>query len=148
MKLKSLLIVGFVAIAASAVVSSVAQNALSGRVSPTAAPQFSLQNELERPVALASTLEGRKAVLLNFWFAACAPCRKEFPHLEKIYKRFKPQGLEVIAINATDNSAVMQKFRREMKLSFPFAHDPATRFPASTASWARRRTSSSTLRAT
>lgn len=37
--------------------------------------------------------------LIDFWFSNCAPCLKEFPHLKKIYKKYKHRGFEVIAIS-------------------------------------------------
>lgn len=123
MKLKSLLIVGLVAVAASAVVSSVAQRSMSGRVAATTAPAFELRDVGERPISLAGSLKGRKAVLLNFWFAACPPCRDEMPHLQNFYARYKPRGLEVVGINATDDSAAIAQFGREFGLSFPLARD-------------------------
>lgn len=123
MKLKSLFIVGLVAIAASALVSGVAQRSMSGRVAATPAPGFELRDARERPISLAGSLRGRRAVLLNFWFAACPPCREEMPQLQKFYARYKARGLEVIGINATDESPEIQAFGHELKLSFPLARD-------------------------
>lgn len=124
MKLKSLLIVGLVAIAASAVVSSVAERSLSGRVPATSAPGFELRDPSERLISLQGSLRNRRAVLLNFWFAACPPCREEVPQLQKLYARYKSRGLEVVGVNATDENPEIQKFGREFGLSFPLARDP------------------------
>ncbi len=124
MKLSSLLIVGLVAIAASAVVSSVAQRSMSGRVSAAAAPQFELLDSTQKPVSLQSALQNRRAVLLNFWFVGCPPCREEFPQLEKLYQRYKARGLEVVGINTEDEEPAIEAFRRQFKPSFRLARDP------------------------
>ena len=123
MKLKSLLMTGLVAVSASVVVSGVAQRSMSGRVAATTAPSFELRDARERPISLVNSLRGRKAVLLNFWFAACPPCREEMPHLQNFYARYKSRGLEVVGINATDDSSVIAQFGREFGLSFPLARD-------------------------
>ncbi len=116
--------VGLVAVAASAVVSSVAQRSMSGRVAAAAAPQFELLDSGQKPVSLASALKNRKAVLLNFWFVGCPPCREEFPQLEKIYQHYRARGLEVVAINTEDQGPAIEAFRREFKPSFRLARDP------------------------
>ena len=123
MKLKSLLIVGGVAIAASVLASSAAQRAMSGRVAAAPAPTFALSSPTGKPVTLEAARAGRKAVLLNFWFAACPPCREEFPRLQAMYQRFKPQGLEVVAVNTQDDAVTAGAFARKFGLSFPVAID-------------------------
>jgi peroxiredoxin len=60
------------------------------------------------PVFTATTLDGGTvdlgawrghAVLVNFWATWCAPCRKELPMFETLYRRHRSQGLEVVAIS-------------------------------------------------
>ena len=62
-------LVGAVAVGISLVVSTVAQQSMSGRVPATPAPQFALSDPI-RPgtIALNDMVQGRKAVLVNFWF--------------------------------------------------------------------------------
>ncbi len=41
----------------------------------------------------------KKAVfLVNFWATDCASCIKEIPDLKHLYKKYQPQGLEMIGI--------------------------------------------------
>ncbi|MBO9635002.1 MAG: redoxin domain-containing protein [Chitinophagaceae bacterium] len=40
-----------------------------------------------------------KVVLLTFWFPGCGPCRGEFPHFEKVLKKFEGKEIAYIAIN-------------------------------------------------
>lgn len=59
-------------------------------------------------------------ILLDFWFAACAPCKKQFPELQKVYKKYKPKGFEVIgvSIDKKENKPAMYKVIKELKLSW------------------------------
>src|SRR5437764_40804 len=43
-----------------------------------------------------------KVVLVNFWATWCPPCRKEIPDLDDLYRRFKGQGLVILAISDED----------------------------------------------
>ena len=38
-------------------------------------------------------------VLLDFWALWCVPCLKEMPELKKLAKKYKEQGLTIVAIN-------------------------------------------------
>lgn len=43
-------------------------------------------------------LSEKRAVVLNFWFCGCGPCKSEFPALNSAYNSFK-DSLEVLAVN-------------------------------------------------
>ena len=49
-----------------------------------------------------------KVVLLNFWATWCAPCLKEFPHVQKLHERYKNQGLKVLAVSVDEGNSVSQ----------------------------------------
>jgi thiol-disulfide isomerase/thioredoxin len=57
-----------------------------------------------------------KVIIVNFWATWCPPCRKEMPALDKFYRRYHPQGLEMIGLSAdrphdrSDVIKVMQTF--------------------------------------
>jgi cytochrome c biogenesis protein CcmG/thiol:disulfide interchange protein DsbE len=57
-----------------------------------------------------------KVVIVNFWATWCSPCRAEMPALDKFYRRYHDQGLEIIALSAdrphdrSDVRTVMQSF--------------------------------------
>ena len=40
-----------------------------------------------------------KYILVVFWASWCPPCRQFNPHLVKLYKLYKPRGLEVLSIS-------------------------------------------------
>lgn len=87
------------------------------------APDFTL-DLLEGGQVTLSDLRG-KVVLVNFWATWCPPCRAEMPAIEKIYQSFKPLGLEVLAINVTnqDSETAANVFARDLDLNFPIPLD-------------------------
>jgi peroxiredoxin len=64
-----------------------------------------------------------KVVLVNFWATWCPPCRKEMPDLEALGKRFKGQGLMILAISDED-AAKVTPFIAEKQFTFPILLDP------------------------
>lgn len=44
------------------------------------------------------TLQG-KVVLVQFWGTWCIPCRKEIPHLIKLYEKYRSRGFEIVGVN-------------------------------------------------
>lgn len=66
-------------------------------------------------------LAEKKAVVLNFWFLGCDPCRMEFPYLQDAYLAYM-DSLEVIAINPYDgNDETVSQYAAELNLTFPVA---------------------------
>ena len=67
-------------------------------------------------------LEG-KVVVMNWWYAACAPCRAEAPDLVALYDEFNPQGVEFIGVNVRDTPATALAFDRNFGIEFPSVMD-------------------------
>lgn len=57
------------------------------------APAFTLPDLKGKLVSIES-FRGR-VVFLNFWATWCGPCRVEMPSMERLYRRYKDQGLVV-----------------------------------------------------
>src|SRR5271157_1487171 len=55
-----------------------------------------------------SELKG-KVIVLNFWFATCAPCVAEIPALNKLEKEYRDSNVVFIAFS-TDDSLTIRKF--------------------------------------
>lgn len=89
------------------------------------APDFSLPRPSSGKVTLSEVVKAHKAVLVTFWFCACATCREEFPQLIKLYTERKGLGLEIIAVNSFDDLASVQQFVADAGLPFPIAMDDA-----------------------
>ncbi|PZC42992.1 MAG: Thiol-disulfide isomerase or thioredoxin [Chloroflexi bacterium] len=69
------------------------------------APQFELElfqnsnNMNSLNLNLADDLNNHP-IVINFWYPSCPPCREEIPALEKAYKKYKGDGLEIIGIQS------------------------------------------------
>jgi peroxiredoxin len=61
-------------------------------------------------------------VLVNFWATWCGPCRKEIPDLDALFKRFKDQGLVVLAIS-DEEAGKVKPFVAQQRFSYPVLLD-------------------------
>jgi thiol-disulfide isomerase/thioredoxin len=109
---------------------SVSSSGHTGHQSPpTAAKSFTL-GELGHPgsrVSLAA-FAGRP-VVLNFFASWCGPCKRETPLLARFYADHHSR-VDIIGIDANDQSGAALKFVHAEKVGYPVGLDP---FPASTA---------------
>ena len=64
-----------------------------------------------------------KVVLVNFWATWCPPCRKEMPDLDALYKRFKDEGLVILAVD-DEEAAKVKPFLTERPVTYPILLDP------------------------
>ena len=65
-----------------------------------------------------------KVVLLHFWATWCLPCREEMLGMEKLWQKYKDQGLVVVTIShATDSKADVETYLKALDLSFPILLD-------------------------
>jgi len=86
------------------------------------APRFSLRN-------LKGNMEGLddhlgKVIVVNFWATWCVPCVKEMPSFENLYRRYRSQGLTLLAVSMDKgDSTKVQEFADKHKLSFPILLD-------------------------
>ncbi len=68
---------------------------------------------------ISQLLENKKAVVLNFWFHNCEPCKMEFPFLQQAYTEFS-NDLELLAINPLDGTTdSVNSFADSNGLTFP-----------------------------
>ncbi len=67
-------------------------------------------------------LKTKKAIVLNFWFENCGPCRMEFPYMDEAYNDYKDK-LEVVAISSIDSENAVFAYKKQMELDFPMASD-------------------------
>jgi peroxiredoxin len=80
-------------------------------------PEFNLKDTTGREVSSAQ-FEG-KVVLLDFWATWCAPCKREMPGYESLYRRYKHRGLEVVGIAADSDARLVSRFGRKLDITYP-----------------------------
>jgi len=86
------------------------------------APSFKLRNIKGNYESLDSYRGD--VVVLNFWATWCTPCRIEMPSFEKLYRRYRSEGVTVLAITLDKNSKnKINSFVDEYGLSFPILLD-------------------------
>jgi thiol-disulfide isomerase/thioredoxin len=64
-----------------------------------------------------------KTVVVNFWATWCEPCREEMPSLDRLKARLAPKGFDVIAVNVGESRERVERFTREVPVSFPIVYD-------------------------
>lgn len=62
-------------------------------------------------------------VVLNTWYAACAPCRAEAPDLVALANDRAADGVHVLGINTTDEAGAAQAFQRRFEVPYPSVDD-------------------------
>jgi len=66
-----------------------------------------------------------KVVLLNLWATWCPPCKEEMPAMERLWQRYKGQGLVVIALSMdASGSKVVKPFIEQAKYTYRVGLDP------------------------
>ena len=87
------------------------------------APVFKLSGRGGKTVDL-SQFKGQ-VVMINFWATWCGPCRQEMPLLEDIYKKYKPMGFTMLAVNVEPDSKAAEAWLGKLAkpVSFPVAFD-------------------------
>jgi thiol-disulfide isomerase/thioredoxin len=64
-----------------------------------------------------------RVVVLNFWYAGCAPCRAETPDLAQIATDFEAKGVQVVGVNVRDTAETALAFARNLNLNYPSVMD-------------------------
>lgn len=64
-----------------------------------------------------------QVVVMNWWYAACAPCRAEAPDLAALHEEFADQGVVFVGVNVRDTAETALAFDRRFGITFPSVMD-------------------------
>ncbi|MEG3616001.1 TlpA disulfide reductase family protein [Isoptericola haloaureus] len=62
-------------------------------------------------------------VVLNTWYAGCAPCRAEAPALVEIATERADEGVHLLGINTEDEAGAALAFQRTFEVPYPSIED-------------------------
>ena len=64
-----------------------------------------------------------EVLVINFWYAACPPCREEAPDLEELFQQFDGEGATFLGANVRDQAETAHNFATEWGVSYPSVID-------------------------
>jgi thiol-disulfide isomerase/thioredoxin len=64
-----------------------------------------------------------QVVVVNFWYASCAPCRAEAPDLQKLNEEFDGKGARFLGVNVRDQAANAIAFNDSYGITYPSVID-------------------------
>ncbi|MBF0193000.1 MAG: TlpA family protein disulfide reductase [Magnetococcales bacterium] len=87
-----------------------------------AAPQFTLPSTTDKSTITLQSFKGQ-VVLIDFWASWCPPCRRSFPILDSLHKKYNSQGFVVIGVNEDNNINSGKEFTTNNPVHFPLVWD-------------------------
>jgi thiol-disulfide isomerase/thioredoxin len=64
-----------------------------------------------------------RVYVVNFWYAACGPCRVEAPMLEEVWQKHQPDDVGFLGINTYDQPATALSFAEDYGITYPSVID-------------------------
>ena len=101
---------------------SITELALSNRDEPIS---FESSNTTNDSTIRSSDYVG-SVLIVNFWFAACPPCRFEAPDLAELAAKYADREVQFLGINVYDDVAVANSFERDFDIPYPSILDADT----------------------
>lgn len=62
-------------------------------------------------------------IIINFWGTFCPPCVAEMPAIQRQYEKYQNHGLEVFAINLSEDDITVRDFLRKFDLDYIILRD-------------------------
>ncbi|MBC7723799.1 MAG: TlpA family protein disulfide reductase [Burkholderiaceae bacterium] len=77
------------------------------------------EGETDEGNTLARSDYDGSVLVVNFWYAGCAPCRAEAPDLEAIAQKYDGNGASFVGVNIYDGAETSLAFARNFDISYP-----------------------------
>lgn len=74
---------------------------------------------IETGDSAASTDYTGQVLVLNFWYAGCAPCRAEAPDLQGLWEKYQGKGVGFLGVNVRDQVGSAQAFAKSYGITYP-----------------------------
>lgn len=65
-------------------------------------------------------------VVVNFWYAACAPCVVEAPDLEAVWQEYRDEDVSFVGVNTYDQADTARSFAVDNGVTYPSIIDVNT----------------------
>ena len=69
-------------------------------------------------------------VYVDFWASWCGPCKRSFPWMNEMTRRYGAKGLAIVAVNVDKKRDDADRFLRSVPAEFTVVYDPAGATPA------------------
>ncbi len=89
---------------------------------PRAAPEFELPLLTGSGSLSSEDLKG-DPVVINFWASWCIPCREEMPAFERMWQKYRDDGIHIVGVNIQDSAAGGREFVEELGITYPVVYD-------------------------
>jgi peroxiredoxin len=87
------------------------------------APELELPSGDAGGKARLSSFRGQPVLLVMF-MASCHLCQAEMPHVERVHREFRTQGLIVLGVSVDADPVARERFLRDYGISFGILQDP------------------------
>ena len=67
-----------------------------------------------------------EVLVVNFWYAGCAPCRAEAPDLDSLAQQYEGNGASFVGVNIYDGAETSLAFARKFGVTYPSLLDNKT----------------------
>ncbi len=82
------------------------------------APDFKMQTPEGKKFQFSKFAKG-KTVVLDFWASWCPDCRKDAPEVVRLYKAYKPLGVEFVGVSMDTDVEAWQKAIAKYGIAYP-----------------------------
>jgi cytochrome c biogenesis protein CcmG/thiol:disulfide interchange protein DsbE len=87
-----------------------------------AAPDFTLGRLVGDGELGLRSLRGR-VVVLNFWQSTCRPCEAEAPAFQRVWERYRGEGVVFVGLDFWDLDSDARRFLRRHGVTYPQVYD-------------------------